>query len=102
MPTGMTAPGVGTLHLGSTACSGNPALGIRCRKPNRTEVRLPDFDPATGIIVADLGALFDKSDLAEGALCHGASPACTALFEALGVDYVSGAPRASQAVFHVK
>ena len=99
---GMTAPGFGTLHLGSTACSGNPALGIRCRKSNRTLVKLADFDPHTSTIVADLGALFATSNLVEGALCHGASAACPALFGRLGIDYDTGMPAASQAVFYVK
>lgn len=97
-----SAPGLGVLHIGSTGCTGSPAKGISCAKPNRAHVRLSSFDPETNSIVADLGALFADVDLAQGAQCHARGEVCSAMFTALGVDLESGGALESQSFFRVE
>ncbi|MET0339467.1 MAG: MbnP family copper-binding protein [Polyangiales bacterium] len=97
-----TTPGIGTAHLGSTACSGNPALGITCQKPNRTEIRLAGFDPSVHTIVADFGAIFRESDLKAGAECHSGGELCVPIFRAFGVDFTTGKPLPTQSVFRIE
>lgn len=96
-------PGLGLLHLGSTACTGSPQLGtVTCARRNRNEVRLNDFDPATSRIVADIGALFADADLTLDSQCHSSGDACAPLFESLGVDLDTGDALATQRVFRVE
>lgn len=98
-----TIPGLGLVHVGSSACSGNPQAGsVSCARANRNEVRLSDFDPATSTIVADIGALFADTDLAGNNQCHGSGDACAAPFANLGVNLVTGAPSAAQTIFRVE
>lgn len=98
----MSSSGRGMAHLGSTACSGNPALGFRCQKPNRPHIRLPDFDPSVHTIVADFGAIFRESDLDAGAECHSGGELCAPMFRALGLDFATGLALPTQSVFHVE
>jgi uncharacterized repeat protein (TIGR04052 family) len=95
-------PGLGVVHLGSTGCVGSPARGISCAKQNRAQVRLPDFDPETDSIVADLGALFTAVDLAQGAQCHARGDECEPMFTALGVNLESGGVLESQTFLRVE
>jgi uncharacterized repeat protein (TIGR04052 family) len=68
------AGGIGLLHVGSTACEGDPEAGsVSCARPNRNEIRLMNFDPARDQVVADLGAVFAHTDLGKAALCHSAA-----------------------------
>lgn len=99
---GTSGLGIGVVHVGSTECSGSAALGFRCSKANRNEVRLLGFDPAANSIVADLGAIFASSDLSRETNCHSTGEQCAPLFAAVGVDYASGAPAATQLVFRVE
>jgi uncharacterized repeat protein (TIGR04052 family) len=84
-------PGLGLLHVGSRACTGDPMVSAVCERPNRNEIVLDQFDPDANVIVADLGALFADSDLTQENQCHSdATPACAPLFLRLGIDWDSG------------
>jgi uncharacterized repeat protein (TIGR04052 family) len=97
------APGIGLLHLGSTACTGNPQAGsVVCANPNRSEVSLPEFDPASSVIVADLGALFASTDLMLDAQCHSTGDFCAGPFASAGVDPATGAALPAQTLFRVE
>lgn len=94
--------GASVLHLGSTACSGDPAAGsVTCTRPNRPSVTLADFDVANDVIVADIAALFAATDASASTLCHSSGDSCEPLFEQLGVDLANGASDGSQSVFRV-
>lgn len=93
-------PTTGKFHLGSTACSNNDtSQEIECSKPNRGEVFLPNFRLDQDSVIADLGALFDQSDLSTSQICHSGQDACAPMFAQLGVDWASGAPTAEQRMF---
>lgn len=97
-----SAAGGGVLHLGAAACSGDPAGGsVTCSRSNRPEVSFAEFDPASDVIIADIGALFAGSDLSTPLLCHSAGAACEPLFERLGVDLANGQSAPGQSVFRV-
>lgn len=54
------------IHIGSTVCaSASPATPPDgpCRNPNRVTVELPGFDPARGVVVADMRALLEGVNL---------------------------------------
>ena len=110
-PSGDAEPGLGLVHVGSTGCDnsqdgGMPDFGsppkVACSAPNRNEVRLEGFDPATNTIVADIGALFAGVDLSENNQCHSEGPSCPTEFAALGVDFTTGVPKTTQSVYHVE
>ncbi len=104
-PVGEDGPvaGAALLHLGSTACSGNPQAGtVVCANPNRNEVRLDGFDPTTSTIVADVAALFADTDLSQDSLCHSTGELCAGPFEKLGVDLSTGSPLPAQSVFRLE
>jgi uncharacterized repeat protein (TIGR04052 family) len=93
-------PGSALLHLGSTACSGNPSAGgIACSKPNRNRIRLPEFDADADAIVVDLAELFGDMDLAAVTTCHSSGQACAPLFERIGLDLASGTPNDAQRLY---
>jgi uncharacterized repeat protein (TIGR04052 family) len=97
-----TAEAGGVLHLGATGCSGDPIAGsVTCARPNRPDVTLPGFDPATSRVVADVGALFAGVDLDSAGPCHSAGDACASMFTSLGLDLASGASTGAQSVFSV-
>jgi uncharacterized repeat protein (TIGR04052 family) len=94
--------GGAVLHLGSAACSGDPAAGsVTCSRSNRPEVSFAEFDPASDVIAADIAALFADSDLSESILCHSSGAPCEPLFARLGVDLDSGQSAPGQTVFRV-
>lgn len=96
-------PGSALLHLGSTACSGNPARGsIRCENPNRNRVYLPTFDPDADVVVVDLAELFEGVDLSRVTTCHSNDESCTGLFERSGVQRSDGSPLAEQRLYRVE
>lgn len=100
---GDDATGLGLLHLGSTACTGNPQAGtVVCSKPNRSDIRLNAFDAATDTIVADIGALFADTDLGAEALCHSGGDFCAAPFERAGLDFATGLSTPTQTLFRVE
>jgi len=97
------APGSALLHLGSTACSGNPSAGgIACAKPNRNRIRLPEFDPVADAIVVDLAELFADMDLATVTTCHSSGDSCAPLFEHIGLDLSNGLATDRQSVYRVE
>jgi uncharacterized repeat protein (TIGR04052 family) len=97
------APGSVLLHVGSTACSGNPSAGgIACTKPNRNRIRLPEFDPDADAVVVDLAELFGDMDLAVVTTCHSSGEDCAPLFERIGLDLTSGTPSDGQRIYRVE
>ncbi|MDP1569245.1 MAG: metallo-mystery pair system four-Cys motif protein, partial [Vicinamibacterales bacterium] len=54
----LLADGAGwNVHLGATACTGNPVTGISCANPNRPEIRLDPFDLGRDVVILDVAAL---------------------------------------------
>jgi uncharacterized repeat protein (TIGR04052 family) len=87
------------IHLGSTGCvsdNSNTAPETDCSKPNRVEVRLTDFDPATDTIIADAGALLQRTDLSQnapeppGCMSMTADSDCAGVFTGFGLDLKEG------------
>jgi uncharacterized repeat protein (TIGR04052 family) len=94
--------GGGVFHLGSAACTGDPAAGsVACARPGRASVSLTGLDVATGTIVADVGALFAGSDLTSSTVCHSSGAACAPLFDRLGVSLETGQTAGAQSVFRM-
>lgn len=97
------APGSALLHVGSTACSGNPSAGgISCSKSNRNRIRLPEFDADADAVVVDVAELFGDMDLATVTTCHSSGEDCAPLFERVGIDLASGAPNDTQRIYRVE
>lgn len=95
------------VHLGSTGCTGDPELGeeVSCSNPNRPEFNFDTgFDPATSTIVLDIAPLLAQSNLGSEIGCHSFpdTPACTAPFEALGLDYATGELTDTQTIFSLQ
>lgn len=84
---------VWTLHLGSTACKGNPVAGegVSCANANRFDVALAPFDASRQRVDLDLAALYAGSDLAadaggaSGCMSAPDDPECAPLFARLGL-----------------
>ena len=83
------------LHLGSTGCTGNPAVGetVACAKANRMDVSLASFNPATQKLAVDVRAMAAGTDItvnaagAPGCMSGPTDPECLRVFEALGIDW---------------
>lgn len=90
------------LHVGSTGCGSSASVEIRCAKSNRSLIELEQFNPATDVIVADLAAIFSKSDLSQEQVCHSSGSDCNALFEAVGLNFQDGSVGESQRLFRIK
>ncbi len=94
------------IHLGSTGCDGSSSGGVtRCMNPNRPEVTLMNFDPATNTVVADLARLVSGTDLSRsnadpGCMSTPGDSDCASLFPALGLPF--GSAPAAQAFFRVE
>jgi uncharacterized repeat protein (TIGR04052 family) len=110
-PDTSVAP-VFNVHLGSTGCTGNPAIGeiVTCARPNRMAVSLPAFNSGTQRVVLDLNGLLGTSSLSEdgggpvGCMSGTTDPECAAIFTAMQIDQATGLPiagGASQTVFKV-
>lgn len=55
-----------TVHLGSTGCTPNDTrntIPTSCSAPNRVEVSFASFDPARQVVIADLGALLQDTNV---------------------------------------
>jgi uncharacterized repeat protein (TIGR04052 family) len=93
-PDGSKAPNVHTVHVGSTGCVGDPELDeeVSCASPNRPELSFAAFDFANDLVVLDVGALLEESNLGTDVGCHSFpdTPACVAPFTSLGLDYATG------------
>jgi len=97
------------VHVGSTDCETN-ARGVvtSCDHPNRPEIALSGFDPASQTVVLDLAALFADVDLdlnaeATAAICMSEpyDPDCGALFASLGLPFDDVTP-SSQTAFRIE
>ncbi|MEM1414526.1 MAG: MbnP family copper-binding protein [Myxococcota bacterium] len=105
-----TSPGF-NIHLGSTACMGNPSMGedvTSCGNPNRMEVELTGFDAATDKVAFDLRAALDgaltnqNTGAALGCQSFPMDDECPAIFDNLGLPYAGVAPSGPQTVFGVR
>lgn len=94
-------PGYVAFHLGSTGCEGMPGVDeIECSLPNRADVTLTDFDHTTDNVVLDLDALFGGLDMTLDTQCHSFQPdTCPWFFDMSGVDFATGMPTGTQAIF---
>ena len=110
-PAADAAPGLGLLHVGSTGCSNATDGGTSdfsagplaaCTNPNRNVVRLTGYTLGRSVIVADIGAIFQAVDLSVDNQCHSEGPACPSMFSAAGVDWTSGDPLLSQAIYRLE
>jgi uncharacterized repeat protein (TIGR04052 family) len=102
VPSGQI-PGLGLVHVGSSACTGNAQQGaVTCARPNRSEIRLSAFDPEVNQIVVDLGTIHAQTDISQDSQCHSAGTTCPAPFAAVGVDFSTGQPLATYPAFHVR
>ncbi|MBK8936188.1 MAG: metallo-mystery pair system four-Cys motif protein [Polyangiaceae bacterium] len=108
MPQGGAGPF--NLHLGSTGCTGDPALGqdVTCTNANVAEVSFEAFDPSLDTLVVDYAAIVADSDLmvdgggAPGCMSGATDPECAPIFPLLGVDGATGDPLSTQALFRVE
>ncbi|OZG72439.1 metallo-mystery pair system four-Cys motif protein [Hahella sp. CCB-MM4] len=99
-------------HLGSTNCTGTPALGeeVVCGRSNRPEVNLNDFTLGKDTIVVDYSALVANANLGQdeggagGCMSGSTDPECAAIFTALGLDLAEGSSirTPAQTVFRLK
>jgi hypothetical protein len=97
------AVGYGLLHLGSTACSGNPGLGeVSCARPNRVHAHLDVFDAATQAVTVDVASLFSEVNLRRDVQCHSGDELCAPLFNGLGLTFPGGLPDEGQRLFRVE
>lgn len=94
---GVQLPGVGLLHVGSTACR----QGEGCKKKNRNVIRLPSFNPDTDMIVADAEPVFVETDLTQDMQCHSSGDLCAPMYQRVGVSWETGDSLQEQQVFHV-
>ncbi|MCG8463197.1 MAG: hypothetical protein MI919_43505, partial [Holophagales bacterium] len=86
-------------HIGSTGCE-SPAPTLPpaepCSRPNRAQIFLDGFDPATDEVRLDLAGLFDGIDITRSVLrppgCMSAptDPDCRPVFANLGLDLATG------------
>ncbi len=95
------------IHLGSTGCTGDPAMGnVTCTEGNRPEYVLMNFDPATNVVVADLARLVSTTDVsrnidgAPGCMSGLTDAECRTILPAFGIS-MNGAP-ATQTFFSVR
>lgn len=97
------------VHLGSTQCASRVPTApptAPCGRPNRGEVILSSFDPATETIVVDVAALLADSDLESnqpetppGCMSSADDSDCDPLFPNLGINFANGMPDPSRQTF---
>lgn len=93
----MGAMGSFNMHLGSTGCM-DDGMGhvMSCAQPNRPTIDLTGFDPLTGKIVINYGALVAENDIstdtggAPGCMSGIDDPECVATFGKLGIHIADG------------
>jgi uncharacterized repeat protein (TIGR04052 family) len=93
------------VHLGATACKGNPATGeiVACERTNRFTVKFDRFDAGNDEIAIDISTLFKESNLARdgggavGCMSDPSDPECGQVFKTLGVGSTESAPSAGDA-----
>lgn len=101
-------PGGLFIHVGSTGCVNDNGV-TTCTSSNRAQVTLPDFDPATNVVVADLAVLIGGADLeqnapntAPGCMSEPADPDCVPIFRALGLPTATEPTPPAQAFFRMR
>ncbi len=95
------------VHLGSTGCvTDAPNSVVSCGRPNRGEIYLPEFDPETDTIVADLAALLADNDITvnqqdtpPGCMAGPTDSDCGPMLQNLGVNFENGLPDPSRQTF---
>jgi uncharacterized repeat protein (TIGR04052 family) len=95
---GHEVPSGFAVHLGSTMCTGDPAMDdeVTCTRANRPEVSFASFDPEDQKIVINLAELLATSNVAHdsggapGCMSGGMDPECPAIFSKLGLDIATG------------
>lgn len=101
------APRGYAVHLGSTGCTPSESKvtpPTQCSAPNRAEVELKGFDAGKDVVVADLAALLEDSNVdAAGKMMSGCmsgptTEACGPLFSHLGLPFL-GQPTKPQTFF---
>ncbi|MFN8009373.1 MAG: metallo-mystery pair system four-Cys motif protein [Terriglobia bacterium] len=98
------------IHLGSTGCKPNDTsitIPTQCSEPNRAEIYLPEFNPVTDLVVADLGALLSDSKLCKkmdqpfrSCMSNPDDPECGPIFANLGLPF-PGQQQKEQRFFRV-
>jgi uncharacterized repeat protein (TIGR04052 family) len=84
-----------SFHLGSTGCSGNPAIGqaVSCLRPNRMEFLANNFNVKTQKLAVNLTDFLVQNDItATGGTCMSSitDPDCVPLFSGLAIDMNNG------------
>ncbi len=99
------------LHVGSTGCaSAAPPLppSQPCTNPNRADITLTGFNPATNVIVADLAAVLadtnvevNQAETAPGCQAQPFDQDCAGIFDRLGLPF-GDQPAGTQRLFRVE
>lgn len=86
-----------SIHLGSTDCGEGPPMAAPttpCANGNRPAYRLDGFDPASSVVVLDIGALLAATDItinepetASGCMSFPGDGDCTAIMDRLGLPF---------------
>jgi len=96
------------IHLGSTGCTPNQTkitIPTQCSSPNRPEVAIANFDPEKDVVIADLAALLQDTNVdinqektAEGCMSGPEDSDCAGIFKNFGLPF-GGKPADSQTFF---
>lgn len=97
------------IHLGSTACSGDPTTGatVSCGRANRPDIVLTGFDPDTNVVRINYAALILNNDLSQdvseqpGCMSNPLDAECNDVFNALGLNINTGETEFDQTLFSV-
>lgn len=98
------------IHLGSTECemSEGTQRPSTCSNSNTSTITLNEFDPATGVVVADLAALVANTNLtmnqpntAPGCMSEPGDRDCAGIMSALGIPF-DGASATAQTFFRLE
>jgi uncharacterized repeat protein (TIGR04052 family) len=94
------------LHLGSSRCEGAASNVTGCRAENRPLARLAGFRPGKDAVIVDVERLVEGIDLNDAAPSDCSSgPAeaeCKMPFDALGLDFSTGAVERPATLFHAE
>jgi uncharacterized repeat protein (TIGR04052 family) len=96
------------IHLGSTGCTPNDvktAPPVECSEPNRAEIEFTAFDVQNDLVVADLAALLQDTNIdtnqektAAGCMSSPQDGDCAGIFANLGLPF-AGKPAGKQSFF---
>jgi uncharacterized repeat protein (TIGR04052 family) len=96
------------IHLGSTGCTPNDvktAPPVQCSEPNRPEIEFTAFDVQNDLVVADLAALLQDTNIdtnqektAAGCMSSPQDGDCAGIFANLGLPF-AGKPAGKQSFF---